>query len=166
MKSSTAAAGAPFGPMRRKDREVTDRAEIDAIIRQATVMHLALADAGQPFVVPVFFGYDGRALYVHSARSGTKIELLKRNNRVCFEMTVDHGIIESDKACDFEARHRTVVGFGKAVFVEDEAEKIAALQMIVARFTDKSFDFPAANLKTTAVVRIDIDSVTGKRHGF
>jgi Predicted flavin-nucleotide-binding protein len=152
--------------MRRKDREVTDRAEIDAIIRQATVMHLAVADEGQPFVVPVFFGYDGRAVYFHSAKKGSKIEILKRNSRVCFEMTVDHGIIESDVACDFEARHRTVVGFGSAVFVEDEAEKIAALNMIVARFTDKEFTFPAANLKTTAVVRIDIEALTGKRHGF
>ena len=127
--------GHPHGAMRRKDREITDRAEIDAIIRSAKVMHLALADNNVPFLVPVFYAYDGTALYFHSARVGTKIEIIKRNNNVCFEISVDHGVIESDMACDFEAKHRTVIGFGKATFVEDEVEKIKALNMIVAQFS-------------------------------
>ncbi len=50
--------------------------------------------------------------------------------------------------------------------MEDEADKIAALNRIVARFTDKAFTYPAGNLKTTAVLRIDIESVKGKKHGF
>ncbi|WP_459855844.1 pyridoxamine 5'-phosphate oxidase family protein [Humidesulfovibrio idahonensis] len=153
-------------PMRRMDREVTDRAEMDAIIGAGKVLHLALADGDMPFVVPVFYAYDGAALYFHSAKAGTKIDIMQRNSKVCFCITVDHGIIESDKPCDFEARHRTVIGFGRAVFVEDEAEKIKALNMIVGRFTDKAFEYPKANLKTTAVVRIEIASLKGKKHGF
>ena len=129
--------GHPHGAMRRKDREIADRAEIDAIIRSAKVMHLALADNNIPFLVPVYYAYDGMALYFHSARAGTKIEIMKRNNNVCFEISVDQGVIESDAACDFEAKHRTVVGFGKAAFIEDEAEKIKALDMIVAQFSSK-----------------------------
>jgi len=159
-------AGHPHGPMRRKDREITDRAEIDAIIGQAKVLHLALADGDTPFLVPVFYAYDGGALYFHSAKSGTKIDILKRNNKVCFEISVDHGVIESDVACDFEARHRTVIGFGTADFVEDEAERIKALHLIVGRFTDKTFEFPKANLKATVVLRITIASIKGKKHGF
>jgi nitroimidazol reductase NimA-like FMN-containing flavoprotein (pyridoxamine 5'-phosphate oxidase superfamily) len=156
----------PHGPMRRKDREITDRAEIDALIHASKVMHLGLADGGTPFVVPVFYAYDGASLFFHSAKAGTKIEMLKRNNLVCFEITADHGIIENDAACDFEASHRTVIGLGRARFVEDEAEKTAALTRIVARFSSRRFEFPAANLKATAVVRIDIESVKGKKHGF
>ncbi len=156
----------PHGAMRRKDREITDRAEMDAIIASGKVMHLALADNNTPFVVPVFYAYDGSALYFHSAKAGSKIEIMKRNKTVCFSISLDHGLIESDEPCDFEAKHRTVIGQGKAVFVEDEADKIAALDRIVARFTDRAFDYPKANLKATAVIRIDIASLKGKKHGY
>lgn len=156
----------PHGPMRRKDREITNRAEIDALIHASRVMHLGLSDDNVPFVVPVFYAYDGAALYFHSAKTGTKIKILKNNSLVCFEISADYSIIEDEVACDFEASHRTVIGFGRASFVEDEADKIAALNRIVARFTDKAFTYPAGNLKTTAVLRIDIESVKGKKHGF
>jgi nitroimidazol reductase NimA-like FMN-containing flavoprotein (pyridoxamine 5'-phosphate oxidase superfamily) len=158
--------GQPHGPMRRKEREITDRAEIDTILQSAKVMHLALADNNIPFVVPVFFAYDGTALYFHSSPAGTKIDIMKRNNTVCFEISIDHGVIESDKACDFEARHRTVIGLGKAVFVTDAAEKKKALDSIVAQFSTKKFNYPETTLSGTAVIRIDISSIKGKKHGF
>jgi len=161
-----ASAEHPHGALRRKDREITDRTEIDAIINEATVLHLALANGNTPFVVPVFYAYDGAALYFHSAKAGSKIEILKRNNAVCFCITVDHGIIESEVPCDFEARHRTVIGTGTAAFIEDEDGKRTALDAIVARFTDRKFDYPKANFKATAVIRIAIDSIKGKKHGF
>ena len=156
----------PHGAMRRKDREITDRAEIDEIIRSSKILHLALADNNIPFLVPVFYAYDGTALYFHSAQRGTKIEILKRNNNVCFEISQEHGIIESDMACDFEAKHKTVIGFGKATFVETEEEKIKVLNSIVAQFTEKKFEFPKANLNSATVIRIDIKSIKGKKHGF
>jgi len=156
----------PHGPMRRKDREITDRSEIDAVISSSNLMHIALVDGDMPFLVPVFYAFDGSALYFHSAQAGTKMEILKRNNNVCFEISIDQGFIESDEACDFEAKHRTVIGIGKAVPVEDDSEKIRALDLIVAHFSAKKFEYPKTNLDRTAVVRIDIASVKGKKHGF
>lgn len=155
----------PHGTMRRKEREITNREEIDEILGLAKVMHLALSDNNMPFLVPVFFAYDGTSIYFHSAKAGTKIEILKKNNNVCFEISIDNGVVESDMACDFEAKHRTVIGFGKAEFVESEEEKIHALNKIVALFTDKKFEFPEGNLNATAVIRIQIDSIKGKKHG-
>ena len=156
----------PHGAMRRKDREITDRKEIDEIIRSEKLMHLAMSENNVPFLVPLFYAYDGNALYFHSAKVGTKIEILKRNSSVCFEISVDHDIINSDVACDFEAKHRTVIGTGKASFVENDSEKKKILDMIVGRFTDKRHEYPQANFSVTTVVRIDIDSVKGKKHGF
>jgi len=156
----------PHGLMRRKDREITDRTEIDAIIKATNLMHIALVDGAMPFLVPVFYAFDGTALYFHSAQAGSKIEILKRNNNVCFEISIDNGFIESEEPCDFEAKHRTVIGMGKAVFVEDTADKIKALDLIVAHFTEKKFEYPKTNLDRTAVIRIDIVSVKGKKHGI
>jgi len=156
----------PHGNMRRKEREITDRKEIDEIIHLGKVMHLALSDNNLPFLVPVFYTYNGTFLYFHSAKAGTKIEIMKKNSNVCFEISIDHGIIENEIACDFEAKHRTVIGFGKAEFVENEDEKIAALDSIVAQFTDKKFEYPKGNLNATAVIRINILSIKGKKHGI
>ena len=156
----------PHGRMRRKEREIIDRNEIDEILHLGKVMHLALSDQDMPFLVPVFYTYNGMFLYFHSAKAGTKIDIIKKNNNVCFEISIDHGIVESDKACDFEAKHRTVIGFGKADFVESEEEKIMALDGIVAKFTDKKFEYPKGNLSATAVIRIDISSLKGKKHGI
>lgn len=153
------------GPMRRQQRQITDMAEIADVLKKGQVMNLALADNNIPFTVPVFYAYDGVAIYFHSAMAGTKIEMMKKNSLVCFSVSVDTGFVESDKACDFEAKHRTVIGLGNAVFVEEEAEKIKALDMIVALFTDKKFEYPKNNLAGTAVIRIDIDSIKGKKHG-
>ncbi|QTF10670.1 pyridoxamine 5'-phosphate oxidase family protein [Brenneria izadpanahii] len=152
--------------MRREDREITDPAEIEQIIQASKVMYLALSCDDLPFLVPVFYAWDGHALYFHSAKNGTKIDIMKKNSKVCFAISVDHGVIEDELACNFEARHRTVIGFGETVFIEDEQEKIAALDRIVARFTDKTFSYPSANLKSTRVIRVDILSVKGKKHGF
>lgn len=156
----------PHGLMRRKDREITDRTEIDEIIKATNLMHIALVDGDMPFLVPVFYAFNGTELYFHSAQAGSKIEILKRNNNVCFEISIDNGFIESEEPCDFEAKHRTVIGLGKAVFVEDTADKIKALDLIVAHFTKKKFEYPKTNLDRTAVIRIDIVSVKGKKHGI
>ncbi|QCR10376.1 pyridoxamine 5'-phosphate oxidase family protein [Brenneria rubrifaciens] len=152
--------------MRRDDREITDAREIEQIIQAARVMYLGLSSDDIPFVVPVFYAWDGQALYFHSARSGTKIEIMKRNNKVCFVISVDQGVIDDAMVCNFEARHRTVIGLGEAVFIEDEEEKITALSRIVERFTTRPSGFPAANLKATQVIRINILSLKGKKHGY
>lgn len=156
----------PHDIMRRKDREITNRTEINKIIASANLMRIALVDGDMPFLVPVFYAFDGSALYFHSAQAGSKIDILKLNNDVCFEISVDNDIIESEEACDFEAKHRTVIGLGKALFIEEETEKIKALDMIVGRFTARKFEYPKANLDRTAVIRIDIKSIKGKKHGF
>ena len=154
------------GAMRRKEREITERSEMEDILSSAKIMHLALAVNDVPFLVPLHFAFDGLAIYFHSARAGTKIELLKLNNLVCFEICDYRGVVESRLACDFEANHRTVIGLGRAYFVEDDTEKIRALDLIVARFTGEKFTYPKASLNSTLVVRIDIDSIKGKKHLF
>lgn len=161
-----AGAGHPHGAMRRDEREITQPNEINAILQSSKVMYIALAENDVPFMVPVFYAWDGTSLYFHSARAGTKIAMLKRNNTLCFAVSTDHGVVEDDIICNFEARHRTVIGLGKAVFLEDEQEKIAALNKIVARFSDKPWTFPTANVRATLVLRVDIISIKGKQHGF
>ena len=68
--------------MRRRDREIASRQDIDSIIRSAPVCRLAFADGKEPYVVPVSFGYDGETIYIHTAKSGRKIDFIEANSRV------------------------------------------------------------------------------------
>jgi len=153
-------------PMRRKAREVTDPVAISGLLQREKLMHLAMSQNDVPFLVPVYFGWDGTALYFHSATAGSKISILQANPEVCFEVSSVAGFLEADEACDFEARHTTVIGFGRVTFLDDEAAKTQALNLIVARFTTRQFDYPKDNLAKTLVARIDVHAMKCKQHGM
>ena len=92
--------------------------------------------------------------------------LLARNPKVCFCISDYQGVIADNLACNFEARHSTVIGQGLCQLIEDKAQKVAVLDRIVARFSDRQFDYPDASLTATSVVRIQIVAVKGKQHGI
>ena len=86
--------------MRKKERAVTDRKEIESIIQSAEVVRLGFAVENVPYVVPVNFGYEDGALYVHCAQEGRKLDMIRQNNLVCFEVDIDSKILdEGDVAC-------------------------------------------------------------------
>ena len=152
--------------MRRKEKEITDIRSIEEIINKAKVCRLALTLDDIPYIVPVCFGYSAETIYFHSARKGEKINIIKKNNRVCFEFDVDHELVESEEACSWDMKFRSVIGFGKAFFVENIEEKQEALRIIMQNYTDRIFLFPEKNLNSTLVVKIDIEQMTGKKSGY
>ncbi|MDJ0986772.1 MAG: pyridoxamine 5'-phosphate oxidase family protein [Desulfobacterales bacterium] len=149
--------------MRRKEKEITDKTEMDAIIRDSQVCRLGLADAGVAYIVPLCFGYDGNHLYFHSAREGRKIEILNRNNRVCFEFEVNTKINPGKTACAWGMNFRSVIGYGTASFVEDSAEKCRALDIIMGQYADGDFEYADKALSKTLVIKVEIHSMTGKK---
>jgi len=151
--------------VRRKDREVGEREGIEAIIRDCPVCRLALADGDSPYVVPLNFGYREGALYFHSAPTGKKIEILRRNPRVCVEFDCEVEVVKAERPCAFSCRYRSAIGRGSARFVEDPLEKGEALNLIVGRYGGPPGGFTEAELASVAVVRVDFEELTGKRSG-
>ena len=148
--------------MRRKDREIPDRTSIDQIIRRCRVCRLALSDDGQPYVVPLNFGYDGYRLYLHSSLAGKKMEIIRRNNRVGFEFDILHKITEAELDCDWGARYESVVGSGIAEIVESHQEKASGLGWILRQYGGGPGEFTERDLDSIAVIRISIRSISGK----
>lgn len=148
--------------MRRSEKEITDKSAIEAIINASLVCRLALSDGDQPYIVPLSFGYQDRILYFHSALEGKKIDILKKNNRICFEFDVNTKIIEAEKACKWGMKYQSVIGFGKAVLVENIQEKQKALNIIMNHYSDRNWQFPDKVIKKTAIIKIEIESMTGK----
>ncbi len=149
--------------MRRTDREIKEKAAIETIIRACRVLRLGMVDKNRPYVVPLNFGYQGGCLYVHSAREGRKITLIRENPNVCFELDVLESIIQGSQPCKWGAQYKSVIGQGTAVILENFQEKKHGLAAIMAHYSDQKFEFPDKALEQTTVVRIDIREMTGKQ---
>jgi nitroimidazol reductase NimA-like FMN-containing flavoprotein (pyridoxamine 5'-phosphate oxidase superfamily) len=149
--------------MRRYEREITDRAIMDDIIRRAQVCHLGLVDGEAPYVVPLSFGYDGKALYFHCAPQGRKLDLIRRNPRVCFAFDLMENLIEAEQACHWGIRYQSVMGTGTAHLIEDAEGKRQALAAVMAQYSKNTFTFPDEAVARTAAIRVAIESLTGKQ---
>ncbi|UCF92646.1 MAG: pyridoxamine 5'-phosphate oxidase family protein [Desulfobacterales bacterium] len=148
--------------MRREEKEITAPTEIEAIIRQAAVCRLAMVDGDRPYMVPLCFGYRSGELYFHTASEGKKLDILKKNNRVCFEFETGVRLRRGPTACEWGMHYRSVIGFGVASLIEDAASKRRALDIIMANYADGTFEFADASLNQTVVIKIDVASMTGK----
>jgi nitroimidazol reductase NimA-like FMN-containing flavoprotein (pyridoxamine 5'-phosphate oxidase superfamily) len=93
---------------------------------------------------------------------GRKIEILQRHPRVCLEFDILDGMIESDQGCGWSMRFRSVLVSGTAVQLSDTEEKRRGLRVIMAQYSPGDYTFPDEILERTAVIRIDIESMTGR----
>ena len=152
--------------MRRKDREIKDKTEIERIIQKAIVCRVALSDGDSPYVFPVCFGFKDGTIYFHSAQEGKKIEILRKNNKVCFELDIDTELVEGEGGCDWGIRYSSVIGFGTASFVEDIEEKKKALHVLLRHYSDKAYEFPEPSLNEVAIIKIRVESMTGKKEAL
>lgn len=152
--------------MIRKDKEITSREAMESILREAAVIRIGMADYGMPYVVPMNFAFRDGYIYLHSARHGLKMEMLRRSPQVCFEVDEASGTIPGNSVCRWGFRYRSVIGFGLASFIDDPEEKRAALNYIVEKYSGlSSGEYSENSLREVAVIRITIQSMTGKQAG-
>ncbi len=150
--------------MRRKDKEITTRSEIDEIINKAEVCRLAFAKDNEPYLVPVSFGYDGKSIFVHTAKEGKKIEFLEANDRVCFEFETDAKIVTHETiGCKWTASFKSVIGYGRMQKIIDEADALLALNQIMLKYSGKEWDFTNKDLSRVYLWKIEIEEISGKK---
>ena len=80
--------------MRRNDKKIEDESIIIEILTKSLVCRVGLFDDEYPYVVPMNFGYNGNSLYFHSATKGKKLDLIRRNNKVSFEIEQSYEIVK------------------------------------------------------------------------
>ena len=109
--------------MTKRERQVTDEKQILHILDTAKVLHLGLAVNDEPYVVPMNYGYtmeDGKlVLYLHSAVRGKKLDMIRANPRVFFELDCDLAPFEGQKPCQYGLVYSSVMGRGTASILED-----------------------------------------------
>ena len=161
--------------MTRRERQITDPAEIKRILDTCQILHLGLVDGDQPYVVPMNYGYEfvpagesggeSLVLYLHGARQGYKLELMKANPKVFFEMECGVQQFEGDVACRYGTAYQSLMGRGLAALVDDPAGKIHALEVIMHTQTGKDFTghFNDKLASVVSIIRIDVAEYTAKR---
>jgi len=152
--------------MRRKEKEITDKKEIEQIFETAQVCRIAMIDGGKPYIVPMNFGYKDDILYFHSALSGRKIDILNNNPYVCFEIDIPGEVIKSKEACSWSMSFVSIIGEGEVQFLDEVLDKINALNIIMEHYSDSGeWDFNNKMMEKTLVFKVKIDSIFAKRSG-
>jgi len=152
--------------MRRTDKKIKDNRQIDEIMRKANCCRIALVDGNYPYIVPVNFAVSNNHLYFHSAKEGRKIDILRKNNFVCFEMDVEGEIVKGENACFWGMKYLSIIGFGQAFFIEDNTGKKKALDLLMEKYAGKSgFSYADNELDKIIIIDVEINKISGKQSG-
>ena len=154
--------------MRRKDREVTETSEILKIVEAANVLRIGMFDGEYPYVVPMHYGYqyenDTLVFYVHCAKEGHKLDLIRKNAHVCVELEEETEIVSGGEIpCQYGATFASVIGRGQAEIVENVQEKIHGLEVLMKHQTGREFEIKEAMAASVAVIKIVVKEFTAKR---
>ncbi|MBQ2297216.1 MAG: pyridoxamine 5'-phosphate oxidase family protein [Ruminiclostridium sp.] len=121
-------------------------------------------DEGYPYAVPVNYVYLNEKIYIHSAKVGYKMDALQKDSKCCFSAILSSEILPKQVTAAFES----IIATGKVNLVEDEAERRTAMETFVHRFCvdaiDEGMAFLEKALAKTAVLRIDVEQLTGKAY--
>ena len=150
----------------KRERQVTDPDRIAHILDTGKILHLGLAVDNEPYVVPMNYGYtmeDGKlVLYLHSALKGKKLDMIRANPRVFFEIDCDLMPFEGRVPCQYGLVYSSIMGRGTATIVEDVEEKKRAMTILMKTQTGKDFTFEDRLVSIVAVIRIDAAEYTAK----
>lgn len=150
----------------RREREVTDPAQILDILNRAKIAHIGLVDGDEPYVVPMNYGFtmeEGKlTLYLHGAKKGRKLDVIRANPKVFFSLECDVQPFEGDIACRYGTAYASVMGSGIAHILEDSSAKQEGLSIIMKTQTGQDFAFDEKMASIVSVIRIDIADYTAK----
>jgi len=153
--------------MRRTDREVKEISDILRIVDKARILHLGLFDGEYPYIVPLHFGYEykeGKLIfYLHGAKEGRKLDLIRSNRNVCVELECDIELISGENIpCRYGSTFASLIGRGQAEVLPDGKEKIAGLKLLMKQQTGRDFVIDENMAKTVEVIKVTVNSFIAK----
>ncbi|HXY55089.1 MAG TPA: pyridoxamine 5'-phosphate oxidase family protein [Nitrospirota bacterium] len=152
--------------MRQSKKEIKDKNLLVDLLNTCHIGRLGtVGKDGYPMVKPLNFAYCDNTIYFHTAQEGEKIDDIRRDSRVCFEVDLPIALVRTDGSpCKAEYLYRSVIIRGRARIIEDESERRRALKSLMEKYQPEGGygDFSEEKLKITGVVRIDIEEMTGK----
>jgi nitroimidazol reductase NimA-like FMN-containing flavoprotein (pyridoxamine 5'-phosphate oxidase superfamily) len=152
-----------------KNRTLTFKQELEDIIRKCQFCNLAMVDASnKPYVIPMNFGYENDMVFLHGSKVGLKNDILRLNPQVCLSFSTDHDLryVNEEVACSWSMRYRSVLVYGKVEFVEDQEEKVKGLNIIMANYSDREFDYNDPAIREVQVYKVVVEKMEGRAYGY
>ncbi len=152
-----------------RHRILTDKQEMEAIIKKCQVCHIAMVDKDDmPYVLPFNFGYEKNIIYFHSARLGKKIDILTKNPNVCVEFSTDYLLrFQNEKVgCSYTMNYRSVLAYGKIKFIEEMDEKINIMNIVMRNYASGEFQYNPPSMNEVCCWIVRIDKMEGKINGY
>ena len=152
---------------RKRERGSYDRAAIEAILDEALIGHVGIADEhGQPFVIPTLHARSGDVVYLHGSSASRTLRALRDGAPLCLTVSLLDGLVLARAAMHHSANYRSVMLLGRARVVEDEHEKLAALEAIVEHIVAgrwaEARPPSEKELKATAVLALALEEASAK----
>ena len=134
------------------------------ILREGFYGRLATAVDGKPYIVPVNYAYVAEKIFIHCNIKGRKLDNIRSNPNVCFEVSEPHKLYKDRKPCNFGVRFSSVLVFGSAEIVEEPAMKAMGVRAIIEKYAgDMPVDeISQAQLNSIEVIAITVEDMTGK----
>ena len=150
--------------MRKKNQEIKDKKIINEILTKSEICRVAMIDNGKPYIVPLNYGYKDNCIYIHSASKGKKIDLLRKNNKVCFEIEQTAELVKHDKPCKWATKYRSLIGYADAEIITDFEQKKKALDIIMSHYGENSDpDYEEKQVESMVIIKLKITQLTGKQ---
>ncbi len=141
--------------------------EMELLLERMPVGRLAVTTEDGPYIVAVNYLFFEGSIYFHSALAGRKMDALRADPRVCFLADEIGPQVLWERGCGISQIYKSVVCFGKAEIVEEQAEKRRILEKMVQKYVPAKYPTPPMkdeNIKNTAVIKIVIESMSGKKN--
>ena len=152
---------------RKRERGRYDRDVIDAILDEALIAHLGIADEhGQPFVMPTLHARSGGVVYCHGSLGSRTMRAMAGGAPACLTVSLIDGLVLARSAMHHSANYRSVVLLGQARPVTDPDEKRVALEAVVEHIVPgrwRDVREPSdKELAATAVLSFPIEEASAK----
>lgn len=154
--------------MRKQNRQINDRDDLVTILNRCDVCRLGFSDHGRPYIVPMNFGFtwdnDSLTLYFHCANEGRKLEIIRENNQVCFEMDYKHELVTGENACDYSMKYESIIGNGLIEILTVPDEKVIGLDILMRHYSDRQdWTYDERVVARTTILCVKVTEFTGKR---
>jgi len=151
--------------MRRKERNIEDQSIIQDILNTSRICRIGLSDSDYPYILPLNYGHQDNALYFHCAPKGRKIDLINKNNKVCFEIESDYRLVTDEVSCKWTSEFRSLIGIGQIEILNSAEEKVKGLDIIMQQHGKEDNHYPPKMLDKLLVLKLNIKELSGKQSG-
>lgn len=146
---------------------IEDQQRVEEILSRCDICFVGITDLeGNPYVIPMNFGYRDGVIYLHSGPTGSSIDMLARNNNVCITFSVDHELVfqHPKVACSYRMKAKSVICRGRVNFIDNLDDKREALNILMSHYSSREFVYSDPAVRNVKIWEVPMEKVTAKEY--